>query len=150
LRRFAIIIDGQEDLILTSGDEYYEKLLQKMQDDENIDPNELRRDMRLAAKFAEMILADVAALANESFTDENKEIGQYYYNKNLEQQAKYAQDKKLKDSIDKRQIQQFVSDYTKSLSKTSNFATAQDKAMKLAMTKFNKTLTEIRKVVRGE
>lgn len=146
LRRYAIILDGQENLILV-GDEYYEALLQKLQDQEDFDPNELRRDLRLAHRFIEIGLKATALMANEAFTDENKEIGEYYYNKNLEQQSKYAQDKRQKDNGEKKNIVQFVSDYTKSFSKVTSFADAQTKAIKLAAIKFSKKESEIKKIL---
>lgn len=147
LRRLSIILDGQEDLILTSGDEYYETLLSRMQDGEEMDPNELRRDIRLALRFTELGATATAELAMDAFTDENKEIGEYYYNKNLEAQSKYAQDRKQKETTDKRQIQQFVSDYIKAFNAKLGFSAAKQKAIDLASTKFGKKVSDIKKIV---
>jgi len=147
LRRLSIILDGQEDLILTSGDEYYETLLARMQDGEEMDPNELRRDIRLALRFTEIGAAATAELANDAFTDENKEIGEYYYNKNLETQSKYAQDRKQKETAEKRQIQQFISDYVKAFNAKLGFSAAKQKAIDLASTKFGKKISDIKKIV---
>lgn len=146
LRRYAII-DGAEDLALKNGDEWYEDLLQKLQDGEDISEYDLRRDIRLSTQFSELGIAKTAELAMEAFTDENKEIGEYYYNKNLEQQAKYAQEKKIKDIKTNKNIVLEVSSLTKGFMAQTSFSEARKKAIKMVAGQCGKTIADVTKIV---
>lgn len=139
------ILSGQED-VAQKGDEYYETILSRMTDRENLNAEELRKTARLFYQFQELPVEDVAAIAMEAFTEENQETGQHYYDKNIERQNKYAQDKKTNISKEKSAIQQLVSDYSKALGK-GDLAGGRAMAIKHAAKKFNKTEAEIAKLL---
>jgi len=140
------ILSGQEDAA-RKGDEYFETILAKMTDRENLNVSDLRKTARLFYNFQEMPAEDVAAIANEAFTEENQEKGQHYYDKNIEKQAKYAQDAKQKHSKERTAIQQHVSDYSKAFAKGGDLAAGRNKAIGHAAQKFGKTEAEIRKML---
>lgn len=148
IREMKILAGGEDQAL--KGDEYFEDVLSKMADGEVGDINDLRKTARLYYQFQEMPINDVLNLAMEAFTDDNKERGQHFYDKNIEKQSKYAAEKKNKDSSEKKQIIQFVSDYTKTFGAKMPFPDAKTKAIKLAAQKFNKKDSEISLIVHGK
>lgn len=148
-KREMQILAGGED-VAQKGDEYFEDILSKIQDKEDLNPADLRRTAKLFLTFGELPVQDVAAIAMEAFTEENQEKGQHHYNKNIEKQRKYAQDMKQKESGEKKAIIQYVSDLVKALTPRLSFADARAKAIKNATAKFGKPEAEISKIVNGK
>jgi hypothetical protein len=148
-KREMQILAGGEDQA-KRGDEYYEEVLAKLQDKEDLNIPDLRRTAKLYLTFQELPIETVADLAMEAFTDENKEKGQHYYDKNIEKQSKYAQEAKQKLTNEKKAIIQYVSDITNGLVPRIPFAEARAKAIKNAVAKFGKTEAEITKILSGK
>lgn len=148
-RREMAILAGGEDQALR-GDEYFEEVLSKMQDRENMTVDDLRKTARLYLTFQEMPIHEVLTLALDAFTDDNKEKGEYYYNKNLAASRKYAQDAKQKQTTDKKRIQMFVSDMVRAYSARMQPSDARKTAIKMAAQKFGKTEQEITQAAEGK
>lgn len=140
------ILSGQEDAAV-KGDEYYEDILSRMTDRENMNVGDLRKTARAYYALQEMPVEQAAELASEAFTDGNREIGQHYQDKNVERQNKYAQDMKQKVTKDKIDIAQQVSDYAKHFGKNGDLAAGRHKAIAHVARKLNKTEAEIRKLL---
>lgn len=148
IREMQILAGGEDQA--KKGDEYYEDILSKLQDRADLTVHDLRRTARLYLTFQELDIQDVAAIAMEAFTDENKEKGQHYYDKNIERQSKYAQDMKHKQTSEKKAIVQYVSDHTKAFAAKIGFAEARSKAIRGAAAKFGKTEAEVKAIAEGK
>jgi predicted phage gp36 major capsid-like protein len=120
-----------------------------MTDKEDINTEELRKTARMFYRFQELPIQDVAAIADEAFTEENQEKGQHYYDKNIERQSKYAQDMKQKQSKERTDILQHISDLSKHFGK-GDLAGGRAKAIAHVAKKYGKTEADIHKLIAGK